>query len=155
MNSIYTTLLILKDYAEKKTSLLRNTHLEPLLEILHCTPKHFLCHSCGLSRMANFFFFKFGYHDGIDFRFEITPQKEVTAHTTRASMEVGREMISNYVISRFGDVPWLPQSPGLSVCFIISGFSSNRKSTFYKRILKTCMIAKLKVERYKKKEGKS
>ena len=39
-----------------------------------------------------------------------------TAHTARASMTTVRASIPNYVISRFGDVPWPPCSPDLSMC---------------------------------------
>ncbi|XP_021940084.1 uncharacterized protein LOC110839855 [Zootermopsis nevadensis] len=38
-----------------------------------------------------------------------------TAHTARASMQVVGGMFPQHVISRFGDIPWPPRSPDLSV----------------------------------------
>jgi hypothetical protein len=43
-------------------------------------------------------------------------QDGTIAHTARASMTVVRQMFPQHVVSRFGDVPWPPRSPDLSVC---------------------------------------
>ncbi|KDR07961.1 hypothetical protein L798_01616 [Zootermopsis nevadensis] len=42
-------------------------------------------------------------------------QDNSTAHTARASMQVVGGMFPQHVISRFGDIPWPPRSPDLSV----------------------------------------
>ena len=41
-------------------------------------------------------------------------QDGATAHTARATMEMLKAIFPNRLISRFGDVPWPPQSPDLS-----------------------------------------
>ena len=43
-------------------------------------------------------------------------QDGATSHTARQSMAAVRELFGNHVISRFGDIPWPPKSPDLSVC---------------------------------------
>ena len=43
-------------------------------------------------------------------------QDGATSHTARQSMAAVRELFGNHVISRFGDIPWPPRSPDLSVC---------------------------------------
>jgi len=43
-------------------------------------------------------------------------QDGATSHTARASMEVLRQKFPGRLISRFGDVPWPPRSPDLSLC---------------------------------------
>ena len=43
-------------------------------------------------------------------------QDGATSHTARQSMAAVRESFGNHVISRFGDIPWPPTSPDLSVC---------------------------------------
>jgi hypothetical protein len=43
-------------------------------------------------------------------------QDGATAHTARASMSVPREIFSQYVTSRGGDVPWPAPSLNLSAC---------------------------------------
>jgi len=42
-------------------------------------------------------------------------QDGATSHTARQSMAAVRELFGNRVISRFGDIPWSPRSPNLSV----------------------------------------
>ena len=50
-------------------------------------------------------------------------QDGATAHTARASMTAVRAAFPNHVISRFGDLPWPPRSPDLSMCdFYLWGF---------------------------------
>ena len=54
-------------------------------------------------------------------------QDGVTAHTARASMTAVRAAFPNHVISRFGDLPWPPRSPDLSMCdFYLWGFLKSR-----------------------------
>ena len=43
-------------------------------------------------------------------------QDGATAHTANESMTIVRNMFPGHLISRFGDVPWLPRSPDLSTC---------------------------------------
>jgi len=68
-------------------------------------------------------------------------QDGATAHTARASMTVFRQMFPQHVVSRFGDVPWLPRSPDLSACdFFLWGYF---KSKVY--VLKPRTVDDLKV----------
>ena len=54
-------------------------------------------------------------------------QDGATAHTARASMTAVRAAFPNHVISRFGDLPWPPRSPDLSMCdFYLWGFLKSR-----------------------------
>lgn len=54
-------------------------------------------------------------------------QDGTTAHTARASMNVVRAAFPNREISRFGDVPWPPRSPDLSMCdFYLWGYLKSR-----------------------------
>lgn len=54
-------------------------------------------------------------------------QDGATAHTARTSMTAIRTAFPNYVISRFGDLPWPPRSPDLSMCdFYLWGFLKSR-----------------------------
>ena len=54
-------------------------------------------------------------------------QDGATAHTARASMTAVRAAFPNHVISRFGDLPWPPRSPHLSMCdFYLWGFLKSR-----------------------------
>ena len=63
---------------------------------------------------------------------EIWFQQDVaTDHTARASMTVVRQMFPQQVVSRFGDVPWPPRSPDLSVCDFF--LWANLKSKVYVR----------------------
>jgi len=48
-------------------------------------------------------------------------QDGATSHTARASMEVLRQKFPGRLISRFGDVPWPPRSPNLSLCDFFCG----------------------------------
>ena len=51
-----------------------------------------------------------------------------TAHTARAAMAVVRVMFPDRLISRFGDIPWPPRSPDLSMCvfFFLWGYLKSR-----------------------------
>ena len=50
-------------------------------------------------------------------------QDGATAHKARTSMTAVRAAFPNHVISRFGDLPWPPRSPDLSMCdFYLWGF---------------------------------
>ena len=54
-------------------------------------------------------------------------QDGATAHTARASMTAVRAAFPNHVISRFGDLPWPPRSPDLSMCdFYLGRFLKSR-----------------------------
>jgi hypothetical protein len=54
----------------------------------------------------------------------------------RQSMAAVRELFGNRVISRFGDIPWPPKSPDLSVCdFFLWGYLKNRVYTTRPRTL--------------------
>jgi len=54
-------------------------------------------------------------------------QDGATAHTARASMTFVRQMFSQHVVSRFGDVPWPPRSPDLSACdFFLWGYLKSK-----------------------------
>ena len=54
-------------------------------------------------------------------------QDGATTHTARASMTAVRGAFPNRVISRFGDLPWPPRSPDLSMCdFYLWGFLISR-----------------------------
>ena len=54
-------------------------------------------------------------------------QDGATAHTARASMIAVRAAFPNHVISCFGDLPWPPRSPDLSMCnFYPWGFLKSR-----------------------------
>lgn len=69
-------------------------------------------------------------------------QDGATAHTARASMRVLREIFEERVISRFGDVPWPPRSPDLSVCdFFLWGFLKSRVYEDKPRTLEHLKIA--------------
>ena len=47
--------------------------------------------------------------------------------TSRASMEVVRQMFPGHVISRFGDVHWPSRLPDLSICdFFLWGYLKSR-----------------------------
>jgi len=43
-------------------------------------------------------------------------QDGATAHTANESMTIVRNMFPGHLISRFGDMPWPPRSPDLSMC---------------------------------------
>ena len=63
-------------------------------------------------------------------------QDGATSHTARQSMAAVRELFGNHVISRFGDIPWPPISPDLSVCdFFLWGYLKNRVYTTRPRTL--------------------
>jgi len=47
-------------------------------------------------------------------------QDGATAHTANESMIIVRNMFPGHLISRFGDVPWPPRSPELSMCDFFS-----------------------------------
>ena len=67
-------------------------------------------------------------------------QDGANAHTARASMTAVRAAFPNHVITRFGDLPWPPRSPDLSMCgFYLWGFS---KSCVYAG--KPCTLGELK-----------
>jgi len=54
-------------------------------------------------------------------------QEGATAHTTRASMTVVRQMFPQHIVSRFGDVPWPPRSPDLTACdFFLWGYLKSK-----------------------------
>lgn len=54
-------------------------------------------------------------------------QDGATSHTANASMAVLRRMFRGKIISKFGDVPWPPRSPDLSVCdFYLWGYLKSR-----------------------------
>ena len=54
-------------------------------------------------------------------------QDKAAAHTARASMTVVLQMFPQYVVSRFGDVPWPPRSPDLSACdFFLWGYLKSK-----------------------------
>ena len=54
-------------------------------------------------------------------------QDGATAHTARISMERVRQAFPGKVISRFGDVPWPPRSPDLTIPdFFLWGFLKSR-----------------------------
>ena len=54
-------------------------------------------------------------------------QDGATAHTARASLTSVRAAFPNHVISPFGDLPWPPRSPDLSMCdFYLWGFLKSR-----------------------------
>jgi len=48
-------------------------------------------------------------------------QDGATAHTARATMETVRRIFPGHLISRFGDVPWLPRSPDLTAADFFCG----------------------------------
>lgn len=53
-------------------------------------------------------------------------QDGATSHTANTSMTVLRRMFPGRIISRFGNVPWPPRSPDLSVCdFFLWGYLKN------------------------------
>jgi hypothetical protein len=54
-------------------------------------------------------------------------QDGATAHMARASMQVVRDMFPQHVISRFGDIHWLPRSPPYATTFC--GVTSNQRCT--------------------------
>jgi len=57
-------------------------------------------------------------------------QDGATSHTAKQSMAAVQELFGNRVISRFGDIPWPPRSPDLSVCdFFLWGYLKNRVYT--------------------------
>lgn len=57
-------------------------------------------------------------------------QDGATAHAANASMNVVRNMFPGKLISRFGDVPWPPRSPDLSICdFFLWGYLKGRVYT--------------------------
>ena len=59
-----------------------------------------------------------------------------TSHTARQSMAAVRELFGTRVVSRFGDIPWPPRSPDLSVCeFFLWGYLKNRVYTTRPRTL--------------------
>lgn len=63
-------------------------------------------------------------------------QDGATSHTARQSMAAVRELFGNRVISRFGDIPWPPRSPDLSVCdFFLWGYLKSRVYTTRPRTL--------------------
>lgn len=63
-------------------------------------------------------------------------QDGATSHTARQSMEVVRELFGNCVISRFGNIPWPPRSPDLSVCdFFLWGYLKSKVYTTRPRTL--------------------
>ena len=63
-------------------------------------------------------------------------QDGATSHTARQSMAAVRELFGNHVISRFGDIPWPPRSPDLSVCdFFLWRYLKNRVYTTRPRTL--------------------
>ena len=63
-------------------------------------------------------------------------QDGTTSHTARQSMADVRELFGNRVISRFGDIPWPPRSPDLSVCdFFLWGYLKNLVYTTRPRTL--------------------
>ena len=50
-------------------------------------------------------------------------QDGATAHTARDSMATLRTVFEGRLISRFGDIPWPPRSPDLTVCeFFLWGY---------------------------------
>ena len=63
-----------------------------------------------------------------------------TAHTANKSMTIVQNMFPGHLISRFGDMPWLPHSPDLSMCdFYLWGYLKSRVYTH-----KPCMLNDLK-----------
>lgn len=63
-------------------------------------------------------------------------QDGATSHTAWQSMEVVRELFGNRVISRFGNIPWPPRSPDLSVCdFFLWGYLKSKVYTTRPRTL--------------------
>jgi hypothetical protein len=57
-------------------------------------------------------------------------QDGVTAYTARGSITAVRQMFLQHVVLRFGDVPWIPNSPDLSACdFFLWGYLKSN-STF-------------------------
>ncbi|PSN57112.1 hypothetical protein C0J52_01298 [Blattella germanica] len=63
-------------------------------------------------------------------------QDGATSHTAWQSMEVVRELFGNHVISRFGNIPWPPRSPDLSVCdFFLWGYLKSKVYTTRPRTL--------------------
>jgi hypothetical protein len=64
---------------------------------------------------------------GIDRQLLWFQQDGATAHTARPSMTVLRRLFPYRLISRFGDVPWPPRSPDLSICdFFLWGYLKSR-----------------------------
>lgn len=54
-------------------------------------------------------------------------QDGATAHTARISMDLLRRTFPSRLISRYGDVPWPPRSPDLSMCdFFLWGYLKSR-----------------------------
>jgi len=54
-------------------------------------------------------------------------QDGAIAHTANESMTIVRNMFPGHLISRFGDVPWPPRSPDLSMCdFFLWGYLKSR-----------------------------
>jgi hypothetical protein len=63
-------------------------------------------------------------------------QDGATSHTARKSIAAVRELFGNRVISRFGDIPWPPRSPNLSVCdLLLWGYLKSRVYTTRPRTL--------------------
>jgi len=48
-------------------------------------------------------------------------QDGATAHTANESMTIVQNMFPGHLISHFGDVPWPPRSPDLSMCDFFFG----------------------------------
>jgi len=66
-------------------------------------------------------------HHGIDLSSVWCQQDGATAHTTRASMSILREMFPQHVISRGCNVPWPARSPDLSSCdYFLWGYLKSR-----------------------------
>ncbi|PSN58494.1 hypothetical protein C0J52_00814 [Blattella germanica] len=55
--------------------------------------------------------------------------KTCGGHTARASMGILREMFTDRIISRHGNVPWPAKSPDLTVCDVFFGATSKVKCT--------------------------